>query len=164
MKKGIMAAMGAVVLMGGLYGVNPAFAAENQPTTAPAQVKKADLKSQFKDEINQLDQLHQERLAIRSQILAKKSNVLALVAAAKNSKSKDKVKAAKTVKAQIESINKELKPLLEERKYDRSVLRAEIQKANGKAAFDKLISVNQKINEKLHAKNTQLDQLINALK
>ena len=164
MKKGIMAAMGAVVLMGGLYGVNPAFAAENQLTATHAQVKKADVKSQFQDEINQLYQLHQERLGIRSQILTKRSTVLGLVAAAKNSKSKDKVKAAKAVKAQIESINKELKPLLEERKYDRSVLKAEIQKANGKAAFGKLIAVNQKINDKLQAKNAQLDNLINALK
>ncbi|MDQ0199108.1 hypothetical protein [Neobacillus ginsengisoli] len=175
MKKGIIAGIGAIVLAGGVYGINSVYADQNQPTTAtntvtgagktathPLGGKRLQVLSKYTSQIHQVNQLREERLDLRKQMIQKRDQLLDLLVAAKNSGNKAEFKQAKDVRQQLNSINKEMKPLLTDSKDERKALRDAIKNNDGQGSdqFNKLISTDQQINEKLKSKLDELNKLI----
>jgi hypothetical protein len=173
MKKVIIAGVGAVMLLGGgFYGMKSVSAAENptnaavstQTSTAHHVGKRFTILSQYKEQIHQINQLREERLDLKKQMVEKRDQLLDLFLAAKNSGNKDKLKQAKAVKQQFKSINGEMKNLNQDAKDQRKALKEALKNGTENGQFEKLLSTNQQINEKMKAKVSELDKLIDALK
>jgi Mg2+ and Co2+ transporter CorA len=174
-KKGIIVGLGAIVLAGGFYGINSVYADQNQPATAantvtnagkaatrPLGGKRLQVLSQYTSQIHQVNKLREERLDLKKQLIQKKDQLLDLLVAAKNSGNKDEFKQAKDVKKQLKSLNGEMQTLLKDGNDERKALKDALKNNNGQGSdqFNKLISTDQQINEKLKSKLDELTKLI----
>jgi uncharacterized protein YukE len=173
MRKGIIAGVGVVMLLGGsFYGIKSVSAAENQPKVeAKAEAgttghvgKRLEVLGQYKDQIHQVNTLREERLDLRKQMVDKKDQLLDLLLAAKNSGNKAEFKQAKEVKKQVKSLNGELKTLLKEGQVDKKALKEAVKKGEASEQFAKRLATNQQINEKMKEKLAELDKMIEILK
>lgn len=176
MKKAIIAGVGAVMLLGGgFYGIKSVFAAENptnltnpavstQSNTAPHSGKRFAILSQYKEQIHQINQLREDRLDLKKQMVEKRDQLLDLFLAAKNSGNKEKLKQAKAVKQELKSINGEIKTLVNNGQDQRKALKEALKSGTENDQFSKLLSTSQQINAKMKEQITELDKLIDALK
>lgn len=170
MKKGIIASIGVVMLLGGsLYGIKSVSAAEIQPKVEAKAAtghfgKRLEVRGQYKDQIHQVNKLVEERLDLRKQMVEKKDQLFDLFLAAKNSGNKEKFKQAKVVKKQFKSLNGELKTLVKEGQAEKKALKDAVKKGEASEEFTKLIGTHQQINEKMKEKLAELDKMIEVLK
>lgn len=170
MKKGIIASIGVVMLLGGsLYGIKSVSAAEIQPKVEAKAAtghfgKRLEVRSQYKDQIHQVNKLREERLDLRKQMVEKKDQLFDLFLAAKNSGNKEKFKQAKVVKKQFKSLNGEMKTLVKEGQAEKKTLKDAVKKGEASEEFTKLIGTHQQINEKMKEKLAELDKMIEVLK
>ncbi len=170
MKKGIIVGVGAALLIGGsLFGINNAFAADSQNqsgNTAAAQVqhlgKRFAVLNQHKDQIHQINQIREDRLELRKQLVEKRDQLLDLVLAAKNSGNKEQLKQAKAIRPQIKSLNQEIKGLIKEDRNEKQSLKQALKNntGDGNNEFNQLISTQQQMNDKMQALMDQLDKMI----
>ena len=175
MKKGLLAGVGMVVLLGGsVFGIKSAFADTNQAqnnSTQVVQAPKADnqhlgkrfnVLSQHKDQIHQINKLKEDRLDLSKQMVEKRDQLVDLLLAAKQSGNKDEMKQAKTVKQQLKSLNQDIKNLLKDGQNERKALKQAVKNNSGAGTdqFNQLISTNQQINAKMKEKIDQLNKLI----
>jgi membrane-associated HD superfamily phosphohydrolase len=168
MKKGILAGVGlAVLLGGGIFGINSVFADSNQTQTvqAPQQHvgKRVNFLNQHKDQVHQLNQLREERLDLTKQLVQKRDQLLDLFLAAKTSKNKDQLKQAKAVRPQIKTLNQDLKNLQKEARSEQKSLKQAVKNGESGDQITQLISTHQQINAKIKDKLAQLDNLISIL-
>lgn len=173
MKKAIIAGVGAVMLLGGgFYGIKSVSAAENstnsvvntQSGTAHHTGKRFAILNQYKEQIHQVNQLREERLDLKKQMVEKKDQLLDLFLAAKNSGNKEKLKQAKTAKQQLKSINGEIKTLIYDGQDQRKALKEALKNGNENGQFSKVLSTNQQINAKMKEQVSELDKLIEIFK
>ncbi|WP_040203175.1 hypothetical protein [Neobacillus jeddahensis] len=170
MKKGLIAGLGTLILLGGgVYGIHSVSAAGDQQVIEANGMgnhlgNRLDMLSQFKDQIHQVNQLREDRLDLRKQAIVKKDMLVDLLIAAKNSGSKENFKQAKEIKKQLKTLNEQLKPLLTEGKDERKALKEAMKKGEGSDQFTKLLATQQQVNAKLKEKLTELDKLIDLLK
>ncbi|NRD76746.1 hypothetical protein HPT25_04475 [Bacillus sp. BRMEA1] len=173
-KKGLIAGVGAVMLLGGAYGVHGVYAAtstssDSSQVTTSAQAghlgKRLQVVSQYKTQIHQLNQLREDRLELKKQILSKRDQLLDLEIAVKQSGDKEKLKQARAVKQQIKGLREQLKPLLKSQRSEAKTLKQTL-KNGGDASeeYQTVISTAQQINDKLNQVSADLDQLISILK
>lgn len=168
LKKGLIIGVGALMLLGGVYRIQSASAAENPPAKVEAKAdhvgKKLEILSQFKDQIHQVNQLREERLDLKKQAVEKRDQLLDLVIAAKQSGNKEDMKQAKEVKQQLKSINTDMKALSQEGRNERKALKDALKKGEGSEEFTKLIATQKDINGKMKEKLAELDKMIEVLK
>ena len=166
MKKGIIASVGVVMLLGGsFYGIKSVSAAENTPkveakATTGHWGKRLEVLGQYKDQIHQVNKLREDRLDLKKQLIDKKDQLLDLMLAAKNSGNKEAVKQAKAAKKQVKSLNGEMKTLLHEGKDERKALKEAVKKGDASEQFTKVLATNEQINEKMKEKLAELDKMI----
>lgn len=175
MKKGIIVGIGmAVLLGGGFYGINSAFADSNQEQNNSTQVvqapkednihlgKRFKVLSQHKEQIHQINKLKEERLDLSKQIVEKRDQLVDLLLTAKQSGSKEELKQAKTVKQQLKSLNQDIKNLLKDGRNERKDLKQAVKNnsSDGADSFNQLITTHQQINTKMKEKIDQLNKLI----
>ncbi|WP_066368646.1 hypothetical protein [Neobacillus fumarioli] len=173
-KKGLIAGVGAVMLLGGAYGVSSVYAdsttsSHSASVTAEAHAghlgKGLTVLNKYKTQIHQVNQLKVEHLDLQKQILEKRDKLMDLVIAAKESGNKEKLKQAQVVRKQINDLKKEMKPLLKTQHSDAKALKQALK--NGKDAseqFKSLITVQRQINEKMKQEVSDLDKLLTILK
>jgi hypothetical protein len=168
MKRVMIAGVGTLMLLGSAYGIQNVSAAGN-PQTFEAKVatvhvgKRVEVLSQFKDKIHQVNQLREERLDIKKQIVEKKDTLLDLLIAAKTSENKEDLKQANEAKKQIKAINAEMKTLATVGKDERRALKEAVKKGEGSEQFTKLIATQQQMNKKMKVKLGNLDKMIELL-
>jgi len=168
MKKGLIAGLGVVILLGsGIYGIHSVSAAGNpQIIETKTNVegshagKRLKVLSQFKEQMHQVNQLKEERLDLKKQAVEKKDTLLDLWMAAKQSGHKEKLKQVKEERKQLKALNKEIKIKVTAGKDDRKALKEAVKKGEGSEQFTKLISDQQAINTKMKEELSLLDQLI----
>jgi hypothetical protein len=173
-KKGLIAGVGAVILLGGAYGVSSVYADSSTSTNpAPAAAKahaghlgkRLAVLGQYKTQIHQVNQLREQRLDLQKQILDKRDKLMDLVIAAKQSGDKAKIKQAKDVKKQINDLHKEIKPLLQSQRNDAKAVKQALK--NGSDAseqYKSLIAAQLQVNEKMKQVSDNLDKLMAILK
>ncbi|MGG1679356.1 hypothetical protein ACIFOT_27075 [Neobacillus sp. NRS-1170] len=168
LKKGLIVGVGALMLLGGVSKIQSVSAAENQPAKVEAKAghagKRLEVLSQFKDQIHQVNQLREDRLDLKKQMIEKRDQLLDLVVAAKQSGNKEDMKQAKEVKQQLKSLNSDMKTLIQEGRDERKALKEALKNGEGSEQFDKLTATQQKINEKMKEKLAELDKMIEILK
>jgi hypothetical protein len=173
MKKGIIASVGIVMLLGGsFYGIRSVSAAESQPKVEAKAAtgttghfgKRFEVLGQYQNQIHQVNKLREERLDLKKQLVDKKDQLLDLLLAAKKSGNKEELKQAKEVKKQVKSLNGEMKSLLTEGKDEKKALKEALKKGEASGQFTKLLATNQQINEKMKEKLAELDKMIGILK
>ncbi|MFK9091801.1 hypothetical protein ACJEBI_09935 [Bacillus salipaludis] len=164
LRKRMVAGLGALMLLGGVYGIQSVSAAENQPAKTEQVGKRFEVLSQFKEQIHQVNQLKKERLDLKKQMVEKKDALLDLLIAAKNSGNKDELKQAKAVKKQLKAINEELKSLATAGKDNRKALKEAVKKGEGSEQFAKRIAAQQEMNGKMKEKLAELEKMIEIIK
>ncbi|MEH7331205.1 hypothetical protein V7161_00955 [Neobacillus drentensis] len=168
LKKGLIVGVGALMLLGGVYKIQSVSAAENTPSKVEAKAghagKRLEVLSQFKDQIHQVNQLREDRLDLKKQMIEKRDQLLDLVVAAKQSGNKEDIKQAKEVKQQLKTLNSDMKTLIQEGRDERKTLKEDLKKGEGSEQFTKVIATQQKINEKMKEKLAELDKMIEILK
>lgn len=168
MKKGMVAGLGAIMLLGSAYGINSVYAASSTQTVETKVAgehvgKRLEMLTQYKDQLHQVNQQQEERLDLKKQAVEKKDQLLDLVVAAKTSGDKEKMKQAKGVKQQLKTLNGELKTLVTQGKDERKTLKEALKTGDGSADFTKVLDTQKQINEKMKEKLSQLDKLIEVL-
>ena len=171
MKKGIIAGVGAVMLLGSVYGIKSVSAAENPQHVQTKAVSHSSLhlgkklKAQFKDQIQQVKTLRAERLTLKKQVVSKRKQLHELVTAAKQSKQKDVLKQAKDAKHQLKVINQDRKALLKDARSERKALKTDLKSHNGKAIkqFNQFIATQKQVNAKMKEEIAQLNKIIDIL-
>ncbi|MED1468503.1 hypothetical protein [Bacillus salipaludis] len=170
-KKVMVAGIGAVMLLGGVYGMKSVSAAANPqkveakavPQTNSHIGKRLAFRAQYTDQIHQLNKLRAERLNLKKQLVEKKDQLMDLVLAAKQNRDKDKLKQVREAKNQLKALHSDIKPLMKDARAERKELKAAVKKGDAKAQFVKLISTQQQINEKMKAELAELNKMIDIL-
>ncbi|MGG3564741.1 hypothetical protein ABES03_24395 [Neobacillus rhizosphaerae] len=162
LKKGLMAGVGALLLLGGTYQIQTAHAADNPPTVEAKEHNgnKFEKLSKYQEQIHQVNQLREERLDLKKQMVEKKDQLVDLFLAAKKSGNKEALKQVKESKKQLKSKNGELKALLTKGKDERKALKEAVKAGDATEQFDKVIAAQQQVNDKLKEQLTLLDQMI----
>ncbi|MBI0577834.1 hypothetical protein IEC97_10705 [Neobacillus cucumis] len=171
MKKVMIAGIGAVMLLGGVYGMKSVSAAANPQKVETKVVtqtnshvgKRMAFRAQYTDQIHQMKKLRAERLDLKKQWVEKKDQLMDYVLAAKQNREKDKLKQVRDVKKQLKAIHSDIKPLMKDARAERKELKAAVRKGDAKAQFAKLISTQQQINEKMKAEVAELNKMIDIL-
>ncbi len=177
MKKGIMAAIMALVFAGGFYGVNASFAAEEGTnlSTAIEEVavlldgtekvnNRLDFMEEFQGELHSRNDLKIERLKLHQQIVEKNDQLIDLtLKARKKGDNKEKISDLKEVKKQIQVVNNDLNDLhklikVEIAEFRKLVKNKKLDLAHRQAK--QLLSLGEKVNKKLQNKVDLLDEMI----
>lgn len=175
MKKGFMAAIAVVIVSGGIYGVNGTYAAQESTDVSTVideitisegreKVKnRLGFMEEFQEELHSRNEAKIERLELHQQIIEKKDQLLDLTLAASKSDNKEMVSELKEVKKQIQAVNNDLKDLhklikVEKNEFNKLVKHEEIDLAHKQA--NQMLSLGEKVNEKLRDKVELLDELI----
>jgi hypothetical protein len=169
----MIASIGAIMLLGSVYGIKSVSAAENTPTVQTKVVSQSNLHigkrllqtGKFKDQIQEVKTLRAERVDLKKQIVGKKKQLHELFTAAKQSKQKDVLKQAKDVKHQLKVIKKDRKGLLKDARTERRALKMDLKNDNGntKEEFNKFIATQKQVNAKMKEEITQLNKIIDIL-
>ena len=170
-KKVMCAGMGAVMLLGSVYGMKSVSAAANPQKVEAKAVAQTDshigkrlaFRAKYTDQIHQMNKLRAERLDLKKQSVEKKDQLMDLVLAAKQSQDKDRLKKVREVKKQLKAIHSDIKLLMKDARAERKELKAAVRKGDAKAQFAKLISTQQQINEKMKAEVAELNKMIDIL-
>lgn len=174
MKKEMVAGIGVVMLMGGTVGTTSVSVqaaeqsshpnAEAKPAN-PQAGKRLEFLNQYAYQFHQLNALRSERLELKEQIVDKRDHLVDLIIAAKKIGNKTLLKQAKGVKRQLKTLNAELKALSTEAHNEKQVLKEAMKNHTGieTEQFNKLLSTNRKINEKLKEKDIEIDRMIDIL-
>ncbi|MDR6121527.1 small-conductance mechanosensitive channel [Bacillus sp. SLBN-46] len=169
LKKGLAVGIGALLLLGGTYQIQSAYAAEN-PQTVEAKESKAlagkkfEKLEKYQEQIHQVNQLREERLDLKKQMVEKKDQLVDLFVAAKKSGNKEALKQVKESKKQLKTKNGELNALITKGKDERKVLKEAVKTGDATEQFDKVIAAQKQVNEILKEQLALLDQMIAGLK
>lgn len=166
LKKGLMAGVGALLLLGGTYQIQTAHAADNPPTveTKEHAGKKFEKLSKYQEQIHQVNQLREERLDLKKKMVDKKDQLVDFLLAAKTSGNKEAIKQAKEIKKQLKTRNSELKVLVTKTKDERKALKEAVKTGDASEQFTRVIAAQQQINGKMKEQLALLDQMIASLK
>ena len=166
LKKGLAVGIGALLLLGGTYQIQSAYAADNPQTvvTKEHNGKKFDKLSKYQEQIHQVNQLREERLDLEKQMVEKKDQLVDLFLAAKKSGNKEALKQVKESKKQLKTKNGELKALLTKGKDERKSLKETIKAGDATEQFEKVIAAQKQVNDKFKEQLALLDQMIASLK
>ncbi|WML58980.1 hypothetical protein [Neobacillus sp. PS2-9] len=166
LKKGLAVGIGALLLLGGTYQIQSAYAADNPQTVVAKEHngKKFDKLSKYQEKIHQVNQLREERLDLKKQMVEKKDQLVDLFLTAKKSGNKEALKQVKESKKQLKTRNGELKALLTKGKDERKELQEAVKAGDATEQFDKVIEVQKQVNDKMKEQLSLLNQMIDSLK
>ncbi|WP_413306857.1 hypothetical protein AA0X95_06540 [Bacillus sp. 1P10SD] len=166
LKKGLVVGIGALLLLGGTYQIQTAHAADNPQTVVAKEHKgkKFEKLSKYQEQIHQVNQLREERLDLKKQMVEKKDQLIDLFLTAKKSGNKEALKQVKESKKQLKTKNGELKALLTKGKDERKALKEAVKAGDATEQFNKVIAVQKQVNEKMKEQLALLDQMLASLK
>ncbi|MEH7299697.1 hypothetical protein [Neobacillus drentensis] len=165
LKKGLVVGIGALLLLGGTYQIQSAYAADNPQTVVAKEPngKKFEKLSKYQEQIHLVKQLREERLDLKKQMVEKKDQLVDLFLAAKKSGNKEVLKKVKESKKQLKTKNGELKALLTTGKDERKALKEAVKAGDATEQFNKVIAVQKQVNEKMKEQLALLDQMLASL-
>ncbi|OEF99462.1 hypothetical protein BHF71_09120 [Vulcanibacillus modesticaldus] len=121
---------------------------------------------EFQEEFHKINQLKRERLGQRIEISEKHDTILDLYIVAKENGDREALFAAREIRKEIRAVNREIKALFEEVHSERKAFRVQVKNDDFKAAqihLNNVISLLEKINDKLEIKKELLDSVIEVL-
>ena len=118
---------------------------------------------EFQEELHKRNDAKIERLELQQQIVEKKDQLLDLTLAASKGDNIEKLSELKEVKEQIQAVNNDIKDLhklikVEKTEFKKLVKNKKIDLAHNQA--NQLLSLGEKVNEKLQDKVELLDEMI----
>jgi len=131
-----------------------------------ARAAKLELRREFSDELDQLNVLQRDNLAIRIEINKAHQQVRNLILAALEDENKEALEAAREAKQELVSVNKEIGALHEQLKVERQGFKDALKNnsiSEAQSHLDNMLETKESINAKLRIKIDLLQGIITIL-